>query len=162
MIFVNFWQNAPIPRISSIKKHVFTFATHQIADWVCPKQPSRLNNNSLQFSENMYWTGAFALIQTTRFFFFPDVVVAFAVSFIRSFIVVVVVVVFVIVVVVVLLFFSFFFLFYFFFRCALVWSLDISFVRSFARFIFFFHSNSFNQIVVVFVNRLCTAYIWIC
>ena len=34
--------------------------------------------------------------------------------------------------------------------------------RSFACSFLFFHSNSFNQIVVVFVDRLCTAYIWIC
>lgn len=74
MIFVNFWQNAPIFCISSITKHVFPCHIQSIA--FCPTSHLsrvRLNNNSLQCMnelKNMYEAGAFALIQTTRFFFF--------------------------------------------------------------------------------------------
>lgn len=155
MIFVNFWQNAPIFCISSITKHVFPCHIQSIA--FCPTSHLsrvRLNNNSLQCMnelKNMYEAGAFALIQTTRFFFFSPFFSSLicrlrSFRFFPSCLFLRVVVLFLLFLYIALWFWS---LVYSFHSCCL-----LSF--------FYIHSNSFNQIVGVFVWIDCAQHIWIC
>lgn len=155
MIFVNFWQNAPIFCISSITKHVFPCHIQSIA--FCPTSHLsrvRLNNNSLQCMNELKTCMKLAhsrlFKQLVSSFFLHSslhwsVVYVHFVSFLLVY------------------FFGWLCYFFFFFILRFGFGLwYIPFIRVAFLVFFYIHSNSFNQIVGVFVWIDCAQHIWIC